>query len=417
MSEHPVRLSVEDDLSRTRVTVFFRWLLVIPHLLWLGLWGIAVLFAAIANWVATLAAGRSPEGLHNFLASYVRYATQVYAYLYLVANPYPQFEGRSGYPVDVSIAAPLPQSRWSVGFRLIIAVPALLFATVLVGDSAWGSTSGFNFYGIGLLHAVAFLGWFASLARARMPRGLRDAAAYAISYAAQFWAYVFLLTDRYPSSDPLVAIGELPLRSDPVRLEVDDELRRSRLSTFFRLLLAIPHLIWLELWGILALLAGIANWFALLFTARSPAVLHRFLRGYLRYLVHVYAYLHLLADPYPGFLGRVASYPVEAVIDEAGERSRLTAAFRVVLAIPAYLLAAAYGGVLITAAFLGWFAVLATGEMPRGLRNAGALALRYLAQTQAYGYFLLTDAYPYGGPCVEQTPGSATAQTIEPLST
>jgi len=55
----------------------------------------------------------------------------------------------------------------------------------------------------------------------------------------------------------------------PVRLVVDDDLRRSRLTVFFRLLLAIPHLIWLSLWGIAAYLAAIVNWFATLITGRS----------------------------------------------------------------------------------------------------------------------------------------------------
>ena len=44
-------------------------------------------------------------------------------------------------------------------------------------------------------------------------------------------------------------------------------------------------------------------------------------------------------------------------------------------------------------AFLGWFVGLALGRMPEGLRNLGAYALRYSAQT--YGYvFLLTDKQP-----------------------
>jgi hypothetical protein len=50
--------------------------------------------------------------------------------------------------------------------------------------------------------AAAFLGWFFALARGRMPRGLRDLIVYALSYAAQLWSYLLLLTDRYPSSDP-----------------------------------------------------------------------------------------------------------------------------------------------------------------------------------------------------------------------
>src|SRR5690348_5980411 len=86
---HPVRLVIDDDLSRRRLTVGFRLLLVIPHLLWLGIWGLGAFFAAVANWLATLVAGRSPAALHRFLALYVKYATQVYGYLLLAADPYP----------------------------------------------------------------------------------------------------------------------------------------------------------------------------------------------------------------------------------------------------------------------------------------------------------------------------------------
>jgi hypothetical protein len=51
---HPVRLVVEDDLRRNRVTVFFRILLAIPHLIWILLWTIAVVLAAIAVLVSLL---------------------------------------------------------------------------------------------------------------------------------------------------------------------------------------------------------------------------------------------------------------------------------------------------------------------------------------------------------------------------
>ena len=46
------------------------------------------------------------------------------------------------------------------------------------------------------------LGWFASLARGRMPKGLRDAGAYGVGYNAQALAYLLLVTDRYPNADP-----------------------------------------------------------------------------------------------------------------------------------------------------------------------------------------------------------------------
>ena len=420
MNEHPVQLVVSDDLTRERLTVFFRALLAIPHFIWLFLWSIAALPAAIANWLATLARGRSPAALHRFLAAYVKYVTQFYAYLHLAANPYPPFDGQAGYPVDVTIAPPARQNRASVAFRVILLLPGALLVGALVGDPASSLNSGrgsFSF-NAGLLPVAALLGWFAIMARGRMPHGLRDAAAYALSYGAQFWAYALLLTDRYPDSDPLKAVPGLPLRADPIHLDVEDELRRSRLTVFFRLLLAIPHLIWLQLWGILALLAAIVSWLVTLFAGRSPAWAHRFLSAYLRYQFHVYAFLYLIANPFPGFVGKAGSYPLEIVVAARERQNRWKTGFRLILVLPALLLAGAYGGLSGLVALLGWFSSLARARMPRGLRNAGALALRY--QAQAFGYLLLlTDAYPYGGPTRELAPASereSPADTSSPPS-
>jgi hypothetical protein len=417
MAEHPVRLVVTDDLSRKRLTVFFRLLLVIPHYLWLVIWGIAAFFAAVANWIATLAAGRSPAPLHRFLALYVKYATHVYAYLYLAADPYPPFDGRPGYPVDVEIAGPAPQGRSTVALRLILVIPALLLAGSLLGAPTLGygrrtgNQATFN-YGLGIVHAAAFLGWFASVAWRRMPRGLRDGVAWGVGYGAQLWAYLFVLTSRYPDSDPQVVLGELPSREDPISLEVQDDLRRSRLTVFFRLPLVFPHLVWLTLWGVLALFAAIANWAATLVRGRPPAALHRFLSAYIRYQAHVYAFVSLIANPFPGFAGSPGSYPSEVAIEAPQRQNRWTVAFRLLLALPAWFLAAAYGVVLWTVAFLGWFAALGTGAMPRRLRNTGAHPLRYVAQVNGY-LFLLTDAYPYGGPC--RVPGVVEERSQLPL--
>jgi hypothetical protein len=406
VNERPVHLIVNDDEIRSRLTVFFRALLAIPHLLWLSLWGVAVFFAVIINWFATLIAGRSPTAIHNFLASYLRYAIHVGAYLFLAANPFPGFTGEPGYPVDVDIAPPQPQNRWTVLFRMLLAIPALLLGSLLAGQLASAGLLRFGTgYSAGLLvSTAAFLGWFASLARGRMPRGLRDAAAYAIAYAAQLDAYIFLLTDRYPNSDPLGALEEIPVRTDPIRLQTDEAgLQRSRLTVFFRLLLVLPHLVWLYLWSILAYLAAIVNWFATLIGGRSPDGLHRFLAAYVRYMTHVYAYLYLTANPFPGFTGQEGSYPVDLSIDGPRTQNRWTVAFRIVLAIPALIVAAVYGYLAGVAAFLGWFAALFTARMPRGLRNAQALALRYSAQT--YGYlFLLSESYPYSGPSLNAAP-------------
>jgi hypothetical protein len=400
--EHPVYLIVNDDEARSRLTVFFRLLLTLPHFVWLSLWGTVAFLAVILNWVATLILGRSPGALHRFLAAYVRYAIHVAAYLSLAANPFPGFTGSLGYPIDVEIAPPARQNRWSVAFRLILAIPAM----ILAGALASGTVRAGNVnIGYGLLGIVAFLGWFTCLARARMPRGLRDAAVYALSYSAQLDAYLFLLTDRYPNSDPLAALDDMPVRSDPISLHATEDLRRSRLTVFFRFLLVLPHLIWLALWGIVVYLAVIVNWFATLIRGTSPERLHRFLTAYLRYQTHVFAYMYLTANLFPGFTGQEGSYPVDLSIEGPRRQNRWTVAFRAVVIVPAALVSFAYGNVLGVTAFLGWFYALATGRMPRGLLGAQALALRFSAQYNGYAY-LLTDAYPYSGPSRNATPAS-----------
>lgn len=412
MNDRPVQLILSDDMQRSRLTVFFRLLLAIPHLIWLGLWGIVASVAVIVNWFATLVNGRSPDGLHDFLAAYIRYAIHVAAYVLLAAEPFPDFLGKPGYPVDVTIAASQPQSRWRVGFRIVLAIPALILAGALVSGSA--RSYGFN-YSYGLAAIAAILGWFVALAQARLPRGLRDLIAYGLSYSAQLDAYLFLLTDVYPDSNPLTALSDLPSRGgDPIELELDAGLERSRLTVFFRLLLAIPHLIWLTLWGIVAYLAAIVNWFATLAGGVSPLALHRFLAAYLRYQNHVCAYLFLIADPFPGFTGQPGSYPVDVRIEDPRPQNRWKVFFRLFLGLPAFLLVSAYGGLLWAVALLGWFACLANGRMPVGMRNAGALALRYVAQTSGY-VLLLCEAYPYSGPLAPAGMVPEPAAVAQPL--
>ena len=194
MDDLPVRLTVADDLHRSRLTVFFRLLLAIPHFFWVILWSIAALFVAIAAWFVALFTARVPDGLHRFLASYVRYTTHLGAYLTLVANPYPGFTGEPGYPVDVELPEPRPQPRWKIALRLFLVLPALLVASVLGWSSSGGSGAGASqdsgdAYGdpkwtgtfVGVAATCAFLGWFVSLVRGRMAHGLRDLAAYGIN--------------------------------------------------------------------------------------------------------------------------------------------------------------------------------------------------------------------------------------------
>ncbi|MDH4178596.1 MAG: DUF4389 domain-containing protein [Thermoleophilia bacterium] len=389
-ARRPTRLVVADDLRRSRLTVFFRLLLALPHIVWLVLWSLAAWTVAFPAWLVALFDGRLPRVFHDFLAAYVRYTVHVTAYLTLAANRFPGFRGRPGYDVDVEIDPPAQQGRWSVAFRLLLAIPATLLAGALVTGGSAGSNGS-------LAVTVALLAWFAALVTGRMPRGFRDLLAYSIGYLGQTGAYLLLLTDRYPTADPAVVgpAGELPTHA--VRLELADPLARSRLTVFFRLLLALPHIFWLLLWSLLVLVLLPFAWVIALVIGRLPRPLQRLFSAWVRYAAHVTAFLYLVGGPFPGFSG--AAYPVSIVVEPATRQRRLGILVRGVLAVPAMLVSGAYGSVMLVVAFLGWFAALVTGRMPEGLRNIGAVAIRYSAQTSAY-LTLVTDRYPYAAPTV-----------------
>jgi hypothetical protein len=397
MNGRAVRLRVVDpSLERNRWTVGFRLILAIPHFLWLAGWFSLATMVAIANWIATLISGVPSVTLHRFLAAYVRYAAHLAAYLTLAADPYPGFTGRSGsYPIDVEIPEPGPQNRWVTGFRLLLALPAIALADTLVGLGSTAAGGGYT--SAGLASTAAFLGWFYCLARGRMAEGLRNAAVYGIGYTAQVYGYLFFFTQRYPNSDPATYEFANVYRSDPIRLTVSDDLQRSRLTTFFRLLLAVPHLVWLLLWGIVAFFAALANGVVTVIRGTSPRGLHNFLAAYVRYQVHVLAYLLLVANPFPGFAGKAGSYPLDVEIDPPERQNRWVTGFRLFLAIPALMLGGALGTAAWLAGFFSWFHGLFRAEVPRGLRNLGAYSLRYQAQLGGYLY-LLTSRYPYSGP-------------------
>jgi hypothetical protein len=425
----PVRIVVTDDLERSRVTVFFRLILAIPHLIVVALWGLAAALVSIILWFALVFEGRAPTSLQRFVSTYVRYSVQVGGYIHIAAAPWPRFGGSDGYPIDIELDVARRQSRRSVAPRIFLAVPALLLAAA-IGGGAWfggGTWSGSSDSGAawstgasagGLATTAAFLAWFASVVKGRTPRGLRDLAAYGIAYTAHVTAYLFLLTDVYPSSDPNRVLPLASLPSHPVRLGLTDSVERSRLTVFFRLLLALPHIIWLLLWSVLGLLASIVAWLVALVIGRVPSSLHRFLAAWVRYGVHVGAFLFLIGGPFPGFAGAAGSYPVDLQIDPPQPQRRLVTLFRFFLAIPALLLASAFTVAVYVVAFLGWWAALFTGRMPEGIRNLGAVALRYTGQANAY-LFLLTDRYPYSAPAVQDRPHDeqlelALEPTLEP---
>jgi hypothetical protein len=181
----------------------------------------------------------------------------------------------------------------------------------------------------------------------------------------------------------------------PVTFEMDYIQERSRVTTFFRYILAIPHLLFLLLWSIAFYVVWIIAWFALLFTARWPQGLFNFSASYLRYLARLSAYLYLGLDQYPAFNGTPdEAYPARVAIDPPlAEYSRIKVFFRLIYAILAFVIRYALGIVAAFVSFLSWFAIVFTGKQPEGLQNALNFSLAYITRADAL-IFLITETYP-----------------------
>jgi len=183
--------------------------------------------------------------------------------------------------------------------------------------------------------------------------------------------------------------------SYPVTFEADYVEERSRLTAFFRLILAIPLAIWLYLYGIVAAVALVIAWFAIVFTAHYPKGLYDFVAGFTRFLTRFTAYAALLSEPYPPFGGADdPDYPVR--MNFAGpldHYSRAKTFFRMILAIPVLFVRYVMGLLLEIGAVAAWVVIVITGKMPRGLFDLMVLANSYTARSDAYIY-LLTETYP-----------------------
>jgi 2-(1,2-epoxy-1,2-dihydrophenyl)acetyl-CoA isomerase len=181
---HPITVVNADNQRRWRLTTTLRYPLALPHIYLAELWTLLALLVGIVNWFIALARGRTPTVLHAWFGRYLRYTTHVGAYALLLADPYPRFRGWPGtYPVDLRVGPPVQQSRWKIAVRLVLAVPALVFAYVL---------------GIVTL-VVAVLSWFVAVTTAHVPVGFQRLGVYCLRFQVQTIGYLLLVTDQYPT--------------------------------------------------------------------------------------------------------------------------------------------------------------------------------------------------------------------------
>src|SRR5437870_11744779 len=85
----PARLSIQEPEKLSRLLIFVKWLLAVPHYIVLIFVGIAAFFVGILSFFVVLVTGAWPEGMRDFLVGANRWRTRVNAYVTLLTDVYP----------------------------------------------------------------------------------------------------------------------------------------------------------------------------------------------------------------------------------------------------------------------------------------------------------------------------------------
>ena len=166
-----------------RVTVIFRLILAIPQFIVLFFLGIAAFFVLIVGWFGALFTGRLPEFAYSFLGGVIRWEIRVNAYLFLLTDDYPPFSLEDvEYPVRIILPAGGPLNRVSVFFRIILAIPASVFAQIVLN---------------GLAFPLLFVMWIVVIVTGSMPPALYDAYSALLRYQARFHSWFTMITSEY----------------------------------------------------------------------------------------------------------------------------------------------------------------------------------------------------------------------------
>ena len=183
-SGYPLRFDVEYQEKHSRLLIFFRWLLAIPHLLILYALGAVASICVFIAFFAILFTKKYPKGLFDFVVNISRWSANVTAYLCLLRDDYPPFSFDAGkYPVTFEVDYPNELGRFAPLYKWLFVIPSLigLLFVAIVG------------------YLLIIVAWFAILFTGSLPRGIHDFIVGMLRWSSRVNAYAgYLFTDAYP---------------------------------------------------------------------------------------------------------------------------------------------------------------------------------------------------------------------------
>ncbi len=171
-----------DHLSR--LLIFVKWLLAIPHYIVLSLLGLVAYYLVLPiSFVCILITGRYPIGMWNFSLGVLRWGANVNAYVSLQRDEYPPFSmDPRQYPVQFEMEYPPRLSRLLIFVKWLLVIPSALVLWVVTVAGMF----------------VLIVAWFAILFTGRFPQGMFGFVTGMYRWSNRVAAYSLLMTDKYP---------------------------------------------------------------------------------------------------------------------------------------------------------------------------------------------------------------------------
>jgi hypothetical protein len=162
--------------------------------------------------------------------------------------------------------------------------------------------------------------------------------------------------------------------------------------------LAIPHLILLGLYGIVAFFNAILVWIGIVFSGSAPENARENIAGFQRYWYRVVIFQYFMTMQYPEFktvpgYADPGGFPARIDITPATSYNRMQVILRYLYIIPLYLYGIYVGIMVWIGLLMGLISVLTGGKWNPKWRQTVFNALTWIMRVNCW-YFLLVDEYP-----------------------